>query len=969
MAADVDSGTPAAGRGRFGFVGREREGRLLSRALEDPPAVVMVEGEAGVGKTRLVREATAALAARGGRVITGACHPLREPLPYGPVIDALRQTAPWLPPTAEISPEAGALAPLLPGLADRLPPPPAVEQPPAAVRHHLMRAMGALLEACGPVTLVIEDMHWVDEGTRELLLLLARDLPQHVSMVLTYRYEDLPADRPVLGAAYHRTPGIGGADVHLHPLTEADIHAMAAAALGSRASHILGRALLERSAGLPLVVEEDLITLSEHGHGAHLSEQVSDPVSELGRAGVPRGLREAIRARVAGLSARALAITEAAAVLAVPAEDVLIARVAGLDGEEEGVEALVEALGAAVLRETAPARYGFRHALAQQAVYEAIPGPRRHRLHHRAITSLRDLDNPPLVQIAHHTRAIGDRQAWLTQVEAAADQALAMGDQGTAAHLLHSLLAEPHLPGDLRTRAALALSRTAVFSADPSASIALLRQILADPQLPTPTRGEIRFGLGYMLGNEYDDPPAALRELERAVDEMGDQRPTTAARAMSTIAMRKCETGHHPASEVMAWLERAENTAQQGADATTRAWVEADNMSVLWRLGDARLWELADRLPRDGDDLGVLRQTARALCTAALAGLELGHDDRLDRLLDESEALARRAGDPMLEIWCEFTRQGLAWEAGTWGSLEATHAALAAQYPNHPVKTEDRLLLGLLAEARGQWQQAMDTYTGLRAEAGTEQETLCSVVAGIGRIQLAQDASQAAWTATASAIELLRTSGFWYRSADVVPVAVQAALATGRTDTAAQLATDFEHGIEGHDAPAAQARLHLCHGHLTNPTNPDSAREHFHRAQAAFQAIGRPYPAAQAAEHAARTLIPTNPRTAAEELTALADTYTRLGATGDAARCQHTLRDLGQTRPASPGRRGYGEHLSPREQQVADLLATGATNKDIAQALFLSPRTVEHHVAHVLKKLHITNRNDVHQALTTHNPN
>ncbi|WP_406304530.1 AAA family ATPase [Streptomyces sp. NBC_00885] len=972
MAADVDSDAPAAGGGRFAFVGREREGRLLSGALEDPPAVVVVEGEAGVGKTRLVREVTTGPRGRRSRVVTGFCHPLREPFPYGPVIDALRQTVPWMPPAVKMPPEAGAVAPLLPELADRLPPPPAVEQPPAAVRYHLMRAVRAVLEACGPLTVVIEDLHWVDEATRDLLLLLARDLPPGVGLVLTFRREDLPADGPVLGAAYRRPPGTGGADIRLAPLTEADIQLLAGAVLGPRATHAVGRALFERSAGLPLVVEEDLITFSRQWPGAGLSEpgaggQVPDPVTELGRAGVPRGLREAIKERIGGLSVRALAVTEAAAVLAVPAEDALIARVAGISSEEEGVEALVEALRAAVLRETAPARYGFRHALAQQAIYEAIPGPRRHRLHQRAITALRDLDNPPLVQIAHHTRATGARQTWLTQVEAAADQALAMGDQGTAAHLIHSLLAEPHLPGDLRTRAALALSRTAIYSADPTASHDLLRRILADPQLPAPTRGEIRFSVGIMLANFNDDPPAALRELEQAVDEMGDQRPGTACRAMSAIAMRMCYLGH-PASEVMAWIHRAERTADEGADAEARAYVQTDKITLLAQLGDAGAWEMVERLPHDDEDSGVLRQTARALYNVADAALDIGHDEQVGHLLDEAQNIAHRAGLRWLDSWCAVARQVLAWNAGTWGNLEAADAALAAQYPNHPESSQGELVLAGLAEARGQWHQAMDKYAAVR-DITPHDPTLCRAAAGIGRVELAQGNTHAAWDATGPAIEFLRASGIWGRAAAaVVPVAVQAALATGRTDTAAHLTTELQHGIQGRDAPAAQAHLHLCHGHLTHATNPDKAREHFHHAQAAFQAIGRPYPAAQAAEHAARTLIPTNPGMAAEELTTLTDTYTRLGATADAAHCQHTLRSLGQTHLASPGRRGYGEHLSPREQQVADLLATGATNKDIAQALFLSPRTVEHHVAHVLKKLHITNRNDVHQALSTHNP-
>jgi DNA-binding CsgD family transcriptional regulator len=201
----------------------------------------------------------------------------------------------------------------------------------------------------------------------------------------------------------------------------------------------------------------------------------------------------------------------------------------------------------------------------------------------------------------------------------------------------------------------------------------------------------------------------------------------------------------------------------------------------------------------------------------------------------------------------------------------------------------------------------------------------------------------------------------------VVPVAVEAALATGRLESATELTGEFERAIEGQDAPAAIAHLHLCLGLLLRDEDPARARDHFDRARATFQGIGRPYPAAQAAEHAARTLISTTPHRAAQDLTEIDEIYRHLGATFDAARCQRTLRDLGEARPPV-GRRGYGEQLSPREQEVAGLLATGATNRDIAHALFLSPRTAEHHVASVLKKLGVTSRHAVRDALTTNNP-
>src|SRR6185312_4718176 len=112
-----------SGRG-FALVGRGDELALACAALTRPPAAVLVEGEAGVGKSRLVFEVGRRLSEGGARVLSGFCHRLREPLAFGPVLDALRGVADLLPEPARLGAQAGALAPLLPDLADRLPQPP-----------------------------------------------------------------------------------------------------------------------------------------------------------------------------------------------------------------------------------------------------------------------------------------------------------------------------------------------------------------------------------------------------------------------------------------------------------------------------------------------------------------------------------------------------------------------------------------------------------------------------------------------------------------------------------------------------------------------------------------------------------------------------------------------------------------------------------------------------------------------------
>lgn len=935
---------------------------MLEGALRRRPAVVTVEGEAGIGKSRLLREIAAVESAQGGRVLTATCHPLRDPFPFGPVLDALRSAGEWLPPSDELNPLTGELLPLLPELAGRLPLPRSSAADARTERFWLMQAVRSLLDAVGPVVLVVEDLQWTDDATAELLLLLARDPPAQLALVLTYRREDIPRGTPVLGSVYRRPPSVNGAEIHLKPLSEGELQEMAAAALGPRATPRLTHLLFERSAGVPLVAEEDLITLFERGQSgssAVAGDHEVDDVAGLERSALPRGLREAVSERVAGLSHNGVAVVQSAAVLAVPATEALLADVADLT-PVEGTEGLMEALRAAVLWESAPDRYGFRHALAQQVVYRGIVGPRRLQLHQQAFKALWAQQIPPLVQIAHHTAALGDRQAWLQQAHAAAKQAVALGDEGTAAGILREMLAEPSLESSLRSQAALALSRIAVHRVDYAATVEALRQIVADPQLHTATRGEIRMNLGLLMFNQ-DSDTAGLREVERAIPEL-EQRPELAARAMAALAMRE---GDEPITEDLTWLERAEQTLAQFPNEAVRAAVHASRLSLEAYLGDPKVWERLDELPREAEDPEIVRQTARALYNGAEGALLLGHDARAATLLEESGRLAQRAGSPILDCYSRSTRLVCDWLAGTWASLEDDYAMLRAEFPDMLfVETQRALVCGRLAVARGQQAQAREDFAAVTQAWGKHGGVLmCVTMTGIAQARLAEGNAEAARAVVSPALEIIRRKGAWGWAILLVPTAVEAAVACGDRTGASELIAQLEQGLEGRDAPAAVAELHLSRGLLEQESDPDSAHAHFDHARQLYQAIGRPYDAARAAERAASARTTSAPREAGRQLLETAETYARLGASSDAARCQKRLRALGLARPSPRGRRDPGDPLSPREREVAQLLARGASNKEIAQALFLSQRTVEHHVARTLAKLGVSSREAVEDAL------
>jgi DNA-binding NarL/FixJ family response regulator len=138
----------------------------------------------------------------------------------------------------------------------------------------------------------------------------------------------------------------------------------------------------------------------------------------------------------------------------------------------------------------------------------------------------------------------------------------------------------------------------------------------------------------------------------------------------------------------------------------------------------------------------------------------------------------------------------------------------------------------------------------------------------------------------------------------------------------------------------------------------------FDEAKARYEELPMPYPATGALERAALCRLAAGERSGIAELTSSAESYERLGATRDAGRCRHQLRENGAWAPSQRGRRGYGSELSPREREVARMLTEGRTNREIADGLFLSPRTVEQHVAKVLRKLGVRSRTEIARHLT-----
>lgn len=506
------------------------------------------------------------------------------------------------------------------------------------------------------------------------------------------------------------------------------------------------------------------------------------------------------------------------------------------------------------------------------------------------------------------------------------------------------------------------LARSAYRGLRSDQTVEVLRRLVDDGALPDAARGEIRLDLGLLIGNQVGNGSQGRVELIKAVEELSGQS-ALAARAMAALALPYWPSG--PLADNLAWLKRAEATAAESGDAAVQAAVAANRVTVLLSVGDVDGWRQLEQLPRESDDLRIVRHSARGVCNAIDAAVWLGEYARARELLTEFPKLAARSGDLYQEMVIGGTKLLLDMVTGRWAGLAARARAYVAEAGEMPYIAGDAMLVvGVLALAKGEWGQAGSWLSGAVGPSGEEAAVPLVAAASGGRIRLAlarQDLVAAAREA-ADAWARLQAKAVWVWAAELAPWAVEATLRAGELSTTRAMVEEFAAGIESRQAPAATAALMWCRGLLAEADGEFAeAAEYFRRARACYQALPRPYEAALVAEAAGRCALAGSPETSAgvAELTAAAEALEALGATWDVARVRAELRaHPGAERPAQ-GRPRYGDRLSPREQEVAELAGAGLSNREIAATLHLSPRTVEQHVARALKKLDVVSRRDL----------
>ena len=370
------------------LIGRHVERGRLEEALDQARlghgSIVLLGGEAGVGKTRLTTELAAgsdAVVLRGAPAQGGAA-------PYGPVVAALRSYLRAHPGgLAEVGPLRAQLALLLPELGA---PAAAVDRP---TLFEAVRCALAHAAAERPALVILDDLHWSDEATLELLSALAEPLSElDVLVIAAYRSDGLPRDHGVrrLRNDLRRTGRLD--ELVLRPLALEETAELLGAALGGAPSPPLARAIHERTEGLPFFVEELACALQVSGtvqpgrRGLELSADGAVPL--------PDTVRDAVLISASELSEAARAAAEVAAVAGESFEPELVAALSS----DEGLSELVDS---GLVREASSGAVAFRHGLTQEALYADVPWMRRRALH-RALAEALEAAGAPSREVAKH---------------------------------------------------------------------------------------------------------------------------------------------------------------------------------------------------------------------------------------------------------------------------------------------------------------------------------------------------------------------------------------------------------------------------------------------------------------------------------------------------------------------------------------------------------------------------------------
>jgi class 3 adenylate cyclase len=582
------------------LVGRQAELSQLEDALlsanRGDGSFVLLAGEAGIGKTRLATELTRRARKLGYDVLWGSCSEAELALPYLPFVEAVGNHLGTKDPAAvrtALGPTADELAQLFPQLGEGRPSPPEGDSAQAKLR--LFESVVTLLELWAQdrgLLLVLDDVHWADTSTRELLDYAARRLVRsRVMLLATYRSDELDRLHPLTRTVQvWRRAGLAET-VTVSAMTPANVTEMIAAILNAEeVSPELASLVGERAEGNPFVLEEMLREAIDRGEIVWTESGWRRGSVDTLR--MPETVREAVLLRLGRLDAEWIAVLRAAALLGRSFEYSLLLEVAEAD-EGDVLAALEAAVGQQLLEEQPEAgqRYAWRHALTQEAIAGDTVVPKRQRMHSRAADALMHGEGSALA-VAGHLLSAGRTEEAVSACLRAADEAERSIAFSEAAELLERVL--PHV-ADAHERASLLarMGQLRWLNGEPTAA----EQLLADGVAQLDELGEeieaakSRLHLGRCRW-ELDQPDAAHRDFEAARDVLEQTGPSPEL-ALAYLRIAGLHAFELDYQGCLSSAERALEIADQASADVERVW--SLTHVALGHFGTSREFEILDR--------------------------------------------------------------------------------------------------------------------------------------------------------------------------------------------------------------------------------------------------------------------------------------------------------------------------------------------------------------------------------------
>jgi class 3 adenylate cyclase len=674
------------------FVGRAHERASLAEALKHADAsaqrqVVLISGEAGIGKTYLAAEVAREAYAGGAVVLYGRCDE-ELGVPYQPWAEALRHLVLHVSDellAEHVTARGGELARLVPELTSRVD---ALPEPrsgdPETERYLLFGAVLGLLEAVStgsPVVIVLDDLHWADKPTLLLLRhVVATPGTLRVLVIGTYRATDLGTGHPLTDvlAALHREEGIER--VELAGLGDREVVDLVETAVGhdlDRGGVALAHALYRETDGNPFFTNEILRHLVETGALAQDADGVSVAAIDFSGGGLPSSAREVIGRRVARLGQGAEQVLRAAAVMGRDFDLALLGQVTDV-GEDALLDVMDAASASALINEVAdvPDRFTFSHALVEHTLYEDLSGSRRARLHRRVAEALEGScgDDPGerVSELAYHwARATAPKEPVkaIEYARQAGDRALASLAPDDALRWYRQALEllDEHDPDEVRGRCALLVrvGDAARQAGDPSYRETLLdaaRRAQAAEAMDLVVQAALANSRGFFSAVGHPDEER-ISVLESALGAIGEPRSAERARLLALLAQELVPTGNLAQRRQLS--DHAVEIAREVGDAKTL--LEVLNLRFNAILApetlDERLAVSAEAVQlAEGAGDPVARHFAETF--RVFAALDAGDRDELDRAAATAIELADAVGQPVPRWVATWERALLAWLDG-----------------------------------------------------------------------------------------------------------------------------------------------------------------------------------------------------------------------------------------------------------------------------------------------------------------